>query len=119
AANTNPSAIAASQNVSVPTLLFSGMNDCVTAPAQHQNLMYDATAAAFKTQVNITGGGHCYFANSNFNCAFGEGTCAPNPTITREEQQDITNDFLKPWLAYYLKDDCQKGQDFQDSLLMS
>jgi len=118
-ANTNPSSITASQQVSVPTLLFSGTNDCVTPPSQHQNIMYDSTAAAFKTQVNITGGGHCFFANSNFNCSFGENTCSPSPTITRAEQQSVTNNFLQLWLAYFLKNDCQKAQDFQDSLSMS
>ena len=118
-ANTNPSSITASQQVSVPTLLFSGTNDCVTPPSQHQNIMYDSTAAAFKTQVNITGGGHCFFANSNFNCTFGENTCSPSPTITRAEQQSVTNNFLKLWLAYFLKNNCQKAQDFQDSLSMS
>lgn len=118
-ANTSPSSINASQQVSVPTLLFSGTNDCVTPPSQHQNIMYDSTAAAFKTQVNITGGGHCFFANSNFNCTFGENTCSPSPTITRAEQQSVTNNFLKLWLAYFLKNDCQKAQDFQDSLSMS
>lgn len=118
-ANTNPSSITASQQVFVPTLLFSGTNDCVTPPSQHQNIMYDSTTAAFKTQVNITGGGHCFFANSNFNCTFGENTCSPSPTITRAEQQSVTNNFLKLWLAYFLKNDCQKAQDFQDSLSMS
>jgi dienelactone hydrolase len=119
AANTNPSSISAAQQVSIPTLLFSGVNDCVTPPAQHQDIMYDSTNAAYKTQVNILGGGHCYFANSNFSCTFGESTCTPTPTIVREEQQDVTNDFLKLWLGYFLKNDCQAAQAFQDSLLAS
>ncbi len=119
AANTNPSSITAAQQVSVPTLLFSGVNDCVTPPAQHQDLMYDSTNAAYKTQINITGGGHCYFANSNFSCTFGESTCSPSPGILREEQQDVTNDLLKLWLGYFLKNDCQKAQAFQDSLASS
>jgi dienelactone hydrolase len=119
AANTNPSSITAAQHVSVPTLLFSGVNDCVTPPAQHQDIMYDSTIVAFKTQINILGGGHCYFANSNFSCTFGESTCTPSPTIVREEQQDVTSDFLKLWLGYFLKNDCQNAQAFQDSLLTS
>lgn len=119
AANTNPSSITASQQVTVPTLIFSGVNDCVAPPSQHQDIMYDATAAAYKTQINIAGGGHCYFANSNFNCTFGESTCSPSPTIVRDEQQLITNDFLKLWLGFFLKNDCQKAQAFQDSLLLS
>jgi len=119
AANTNPSSITASQNISVPTVLFSGSNDCVAPPPQHQDIMYDSTLAAYKTQIYITGGGHCYFANSNLNCTFGETTCSPSPAITRTEQQSAVNDFLKLWLAYFLKGDCPKAQEFQDSLLQS
>jgi pimeloyl-ACP methyl ester carboxylesterase len=119
AANTNPSSVSAAQQVTVPTLLFSGTNDCVTPPAQQQDIIYDSTAAAFKTQVYITGGGHCYFADYNFNCAFGEATCSPSPTITRAEQQSTTSAFLKLWLAYFLKGDCGKAQEFQDSLVSS
>lgn len=119
AANTNPSSIDAAQHISVPTLLFSGVNDCVTPPSQHQDIMYDSTAATYKTQLNIIGGGHCYFANSNFACTIGESTCSPSPTITRAAQQSVTNDFLKLWLAYFLKNDCQKAQAFQDSLSVS
>ena len=119
AANTNPSAITAAHLISVPCLLFSGSNDCVTPYPQHQDIMYDSTTAVYKTQVYINGGGHCFFANYNFNCAFGEATCTPNPAITRAEQQAVVNDFLKPWLAYFLKGDCTKAQEFQDSLTVS
>ncbi len=119
AANTNPSSIDASTHVSVPTLLFSGVNDCVAPPAEHQDIMFDSTAAAYKTQVNIIGGGHCFFANDNFNCSFGESVCSPDPTITREEQHAISDVFLQPWLAYYLKDECEEAQRFQDSLFTS
>ena len=119
AANTNPSSITAATKVSVPTLLFSGANDCVTPPAQHQDIMYDSTSAAYKTQVYITGGGHCYFAENNLNCSFGEATCSPSPTITRLEQQNTMSDFMKMWLSYFLKGDCNKAQEFQDSLVAS
>ena len=119
AANTNPSSILAAVQVLVPTLIFSGTNDCVAPPAQHQNLMYDSTQSIYKTQINITGGGHCYFAENNFNCSFGEGTCSPSPTISRVQQQSTVSDFLKPWLAYFLKGDCPQAQVFQDSLFQS
>lgn len=119
AANTNPSAIEAAQQVAVPTLLFSGSNDCVTPPAQQQDLIYNAGVAAYKTQVYINGGGHCYFADNNFNCSFGEATCSPTPAITRSAQQAVTSDFLKLWLGYYLKNECSKAVAFQDSLATS
>ena len=119
AANTNPSSVTAAAQVSVPTLIFSGANDCVAPPAQHQDLMYDALTAAYKTQIYITGGGHCYFANNNLNCTFGESTCTPSPSITRAAQQDATNDLMKLWLSYYLKGDCTSSVAFQDSLAAS
>ncbi len=119
AANTNPSSIAASRNVLVPTLIFSASNDCVTPPVQHQNTMYDSTAAQFKTQLYILGGGHCFFADFNLNCSIGEASCSPSPTITRTEQQDAAADFLKMWLARFLKDDCSNAEAFQDSLVTS
>ena len=114
AANTNPSSVTAAQNVTIPTLIFSGTNDCVAPPSQHQDIMYDSTTANLKTQIYIKGGGHCYFADNNFNCSFGEATCTPSPIITREQQQSTTFDFLNLWLAMFLKDDCEKGQAFQD-----
>lgn len=119
AANTNPSSVSAAIDVSVPTLLFSGTNDCVTPPAQHQDLMYNSTGASYKTQIYISGGGHCNFADFNFNCTFGEATCTPTPTISRAEQQSTTEDFLKLWLGYFLKGECSKAQEFQDSLAVS
>jgi pimeloyl-ACP methyl ester carboxylesterase len=119
AANTNPSSITASQNVTVPNLIITGQNDCVAPPASHQNIMYDSLLSNLKTEVTIKGGGHCYFANNNFNCSFGEGTCSPNPTITRIEQQDATLDFTKIWLRRFLKNDCNAGTSFQDSLIAS
>ena len=119
AAVTNPSSVTAASSVTVPTLVFSGSEDCVAPPAQHQDLMYNSTATVYKTQVNISNGNHCYFANYNFNCTFGESTCQPVPNITRAEQQSVVNDFLKYWLAYYLKGDCSAAQSFQDSLTTS
>lgn len=119
AANTNPSSITAAPQVNIPALVIAGQNDCVAPPAQHQVPMYDSLASACKAYVEITGGGHCYFAESNFNCSFGEGTCTPNPTITRADQQDAAQDMALLWLDYYLKDDCPAWDDFQDSISLS
>jgi dienelactone hydrolase len=116
AANTNPSSISAAQQVSVPSLVIAGEFDCVAPPVQHQQIMYDSLSAACKAYVQITGGGHCFFAESNFNCSFGEGTCTPNPTITRLQQQDATQDMALLWLNYYLKDNCTDWTNFSDSL---
>ena len=119
AANTNPSSITAAQQVTLPTLVISGSNDCVAPPNQHQDPMYQSTISPLKTQLYIQGGGHCYFADYNFNCAFGEATCTPAPTISRSQQQSATTDFVKLWLSYFLNNNCSDAQRFQDSLIQS
>jgi len=119
AANTNPPSITAATNITIPSLVIAGQNDCVAPPAQHQVPMYDSLASSCKAYVEILGGGHCYFANTNFNCSFGEGTCTPNPTISRPEQQDAATDFALLWLNYYLKNDCRALTEFSDSLIGS
>lgn len=119
AANTTPSAILAATKITVPALLYSGSEDCVAPPEQQQEPMYDSLVSSCKTWIDITGGGHCYFANNNFLCTFGENSCGPNLTITREEQHDITFDFLLPWLDHFLKDDQEAWEVFNDSLVSS
>lgn len=118
-AETNPSAIAAAANVSVPSLVFAGSSDDVTPENVHQIPIFEALAAESKTYISITGGGHCYFANFNFNCNLGELGSSGNITVSRDEQQETTSDFANLWLDYFLKDDCDKRILFQDSLLNS
>lgn len=115
-AETNPSAIQAASNISVPSLLFAGGNDCITPPSTNQIAMYDNLPTLCKTFVSITGGSHCQMANSNFFCNIGESTCSPQPSISRADQQLVINKYLLPWLKYELKADCNAGNQF-DSLL--
>ncbi len=119
AAETNPSAISASVNVSVPTLIFSGDDDCVTPPDQNQDPMYDSLSSDCKTHISIKNGGHCYFANDNFICSLGESTCNSSLSITREEQHLVTFDFLNLWLKYTLYNDQDAFNIFNDSLQSS
>lgn len=114
AANTNPSSIAAAKNILIPSIIFSGTNDCITPPVQHQLPMYDSLASFCKTFISITGGSHCQFANYNVNCYIGEGTCTPQPTITPATQQTTTFNLLLPWLNFFLKNDCSAGIQFQN-----
>ena len=118
-AETNPSAISAASNTTIPSLIFSGEDDCVAPPKKHQNLIYEGLNASCKTHISIINGGHCYFANYNFNCAFGESSCNPSPNITRAEQQTTTFDFLKLWLDYSLYDNPNSFDAFNDSLRTS
>ena len=119
AAETNPSAISAARNINIPSLIFSGEDDCVTPPINHQNIMFDSLNSYCKTQINILNGGHCYFANENVLCSFGESSCNPALNITRNEQQNITNDFLKIWLNFSLKSNQNYFTIFNDSLQTS
>lgn len=119
AANTNPSSISAARQVTVPTLMFMGQNDGVTPPVEHQIPMYDSLASNCKTIISILGGGHCYFANDNFNCSFGEGTTSPQPTITRSEQHETTFNFLIPYLESKLKNNSAAESEFATKLFSS
>lgn len=105
-AETTPSAIAVAPDVSVPALVFSGSADGVTPPAEHHIPIYQGLNSTCKSFVSITGGAHCYYANTNFNCDFGEGTSSPNISITRAEQQTTTFAILDPWLDFKLKGIC-------------
>ena len=116
AAETDPSAIDAASEISIPSLIFSGADDCVTPPAQNQDLMYDNLASDCKTQISIIDGGHCYFADYDFLCTLGESSCNPTLNITRDQQQQTTFDFLNLWLRYSLYDDNSAFETFNDSL---
>lgn len=115
-AETNPSAISAASAINRPTLIFSGINDCVAPPAEHQIPMYEALSSSCKTYLGIVGGDHCQFASPNFNCTFGQSTCSPQATISAADQQaSILNNVL-PWLDYYLKGICTQGEVFQSNV---
>ncbi len=116
AAETTPSAIHAAKQISQPSLVFAAEKDCVAPPAQNQVPMYDSLASDCKFFVNIKGGGHCYFADYNFQCSLGEVGCQQTFTITREEQHGITLDLLLPFLNYYLKKDASSWIVFNDTL---
>ena len=102
-AETDPSAIAAAANVTVPAVIYSGSSDGVTPPADHHIPIYNGLSSDCKTFVSIIGGAHCYFANSNFNCDFGEATSSSGISISRSEQQTRTFASLDSWFDYILK----------------
>lgn len=116
-AETDPSAITAAANVTVPALVFTADEDAVTPQNDHHIPIYNAVNAPCKYLINIIGGAHCYYANSNTNCDFGESTSGGNITITRQDQQDIMFRYLIPWLNMYLKDLCEDKDVFETDLL--
>jgi predicted dienelactone hydrolase len=115
-AETNPSAVAAAALVQVPTLVFAASEDCVTPIADHSSPMYAALTVPCKAFVNITGGGHCYFGDDSFTCSFGELTCGPDLTISREQQHAVVTDITDLWLRYHVLDDATALSPLLDSL---
>lgn len=114
AAETNPSAVTAAATITKPHLVLSGTYDCVAPPATNQTLMYNALASSCKTQLNITKAYHCAFADNNFNCGFGEGTCITAGGLSSTLQQQIVRNYLEPYLDYYLKGVCPAWTKFQN-----
>jgi len=120
AAVTTPSSITASANINVPTLMVAGTNDCVTIPQNTQIPIYNTiTNASCKSFISITGGSHCQMANFNFNCNLGDVTCSPAPTISREFQHQVLNQFMTLWLDGFVKESCQSHLTFLQTMNQS
>lgn len=112
-AETNPSAIAVTSNITVPALVLSGSADGVTPPIEHHLPIYNGLTSSCKSFVSLTGGAHCFFANTNTACDFGESTSSTGITITRAQQQAFMNSLIGPWLDFYLKGVCDGFTQFQ------
>jgi pimeloyl-ACP methyl ester carboxylesterase len=116
-AETNPSAVAAAGLSAIPTLIFSGANDCVTPPNVHQIPMYNSSLSSCKTLISINGGSHCYMANNNFFCNVGESSCSPQASISRAAQHSVITAYVLPWLDFQLKGNCAQGAVFDSQLV--
>jgi dienelactone hydrolase len=117
AAETNPSAISAAANITVPCLIFYAENDGVTPPVDHQIPMYQALSSSCKYSINILGGGHCNFANYNLACSSAELFTSPQPTTNRSEQHRIIFRYLKPYLKWQLYDSSAYKSIFENLLI--
>jgi dienelactone hydrolase len=118
-AETNPSAIEAAAGVECPLVVFSGSGDAVTPPEVHHWPVYNASPSACKAFVSINGGAHCYFAQSNLACDFGETTAGSIIDISRQQQQDIVFYRMELLLAAFLKDDQESFTIFEESVMNS
>jgi predicted dienelactone hydrolase len=95
AAETNPSAIQASANVTVPHSLISGSADSLTPLQNHGQRMYNAGFAP-KLLPIIQGGWHCGFMDSSsFGCDSG--------SLPRATQLQITRRLLTAFFELYLR----------------
>jgi hypothetical protein len=97
--------------------VIAGGNDCVTPPQNHQLPIYNAIAnSPCKSYVSINGGSHCQMANFNFTCNIGDASCSPSPSITREFQHQVLNQFMILWLNGFLKENCENHLNFLQQL---
>jgi len=103
AAETNPSAVSAAQQVTIPFLMIAGEKDLVTPPPQHQIPIYNALASDCKFYAEIKGGIHCYYGLPDVACDFGETSSGSQPGISRAQQQQYTYDLALPFLEWHLK----------------
>lgn len=113
AAETNPSAVTAAANVSVPALFLYGTEDQVTPEATNSLAIFNALGSDCKAYARITEGAHCFFADYNVFCATGETSIG---TLTREEQHAISFTVVHPWLRYFLWDDCTAYDAFENEI---
>ena len=114
AAVTNPSSVNAASGIQIPSLTIAGANDCIAPSTDHQTPMHSALSSSCKTYINLLEASHCQFAGTSFTCSIGEATCLPASAITADVQHDRTLQLLLPWLANYLKNDCEAGTQFQE-----
>lgn len=115
AAETNPSAIAASKNIALPALIFAGGKDCVAPPSSNQLPMYNNIQNICKTYVQVTDARHCQWANNNGTCRLGEFFCSPATTSSSAVFKASIN-LLYPWLNYKLRGNQSEAEKFQTAL---
>lgn len=119
AADTDPSAIAAAGDISVPVLTIAGSADCVVmdggAPIDIYNGLNNAN---YKAYVEITDASHCQFgiASTGSICTLGE-FCGGFLSLSEQHNQMFLN--VKPWLDYFLKGDCDAWAVFHENLTTS
>jgi hypothetical protein len=110
---TNPSPVPLGGQVNIPALIFSGSADGVTPPETNHQPIYNSLASDCKNFVSITSGTHCFYIPSSL-CDIGESGIPGG--MTRELQQQITFDYLRPFLNTFLLDDSASWQQFQQSI---
>ena len=112
-----PAPSSAAAELNLPVLIITGTNDGVTSLTDHIFPIYNALDVPCKQMVAIKGGSHCGFSNSNWLCNMGEKILAPSEFIDRQEQHNITYQYMMPWLEYYLKDQCLPLEELKSTAM--
>jgi predicted dienelactone hydrolase len=110
--DTRPSAVKASARVSIPSLIISAENDCITRPETNQIPIFDSLHSTSKILLTIRGASHCQMADKSFPCDLAELTCGPASSVSREVQHAIIIRYLISWLNLNLKRDSASAIGF-------
>ncbi len=102
ATETVPSAIAASSNITIPAVVISGGEDCVSPAGMNQLPMFNNLASDCKTFINLTDASHCNFAQNAGVCTGTEVLCNGFPT-SYQNTDHLATYYLASFLRYYLK----------------
>lgn len=114
--DTRPSSAEAARELTVPSLVIAGTDDCITPPKKHQLPIYESLQSSQKVYISIKGGSHCQMAENNRLCNFAEASFDLEPGISREEQHRIVDRYTLPWLRFYLRGDSIAGMQFDETL---
>lgn len=102
ATETTPSAVAAAQNVTIPSLVFIGGKDCIAPSVINSEPMFNSLASACKVFINQVEGTHCQFAEDNKKCTKDETGC-PVSAYPADSTNEYTNRLSVSFLRYYMK----------------
>ena len=101
-ADTDPSAILAGENITIPVLVISGAADTVTPPeTQHEPIYNSAVNSSCRAFVSIEDAGHCGFADTGTLCNLGEFGFSG---LSQEDQLELSVRCIVPWLDYFVND---------------
>ncbi len=116
AAETDPSAIAASATIHMPAFFVSGDQDCITPFEEHQFPMYQAMPSICRTIVQLTGASHCQFASNSSLCRAAELFSGCSATIDVALQESRTLALIVPWLDAILNQSSVAWTAFESQL---
>ncbi len=122
AVDTNPAAIDAGvvdSHNEIPTLSIAGENDCITPAGDSPIDFYNALDSDYKAFVEILDATHCRFSSGSFNCSTGETFSFCASGLADNVQHQYMFDMAIPWLDFFLKDDCDAWDEFQDYITVN
>jgi hypothetical protein len=102
AVETAPGIAAAASLITIPSVVFSGAEDCVAPAAVNQLPVFNAIDSDCKSYVNLLYASHCNFAQGNLNCLSNETLCNGFP-VPAQSTNYLTNYLVVSFLRYYLK----------------